>query len=156
MITVEIPDAKTLQIEYLVLDYNGTLACDGIPLEGVLESLAALSEDVEIHVVTADTFGRVRENMRNTACRVVILPAGNQGEAKAEYVRDLGSGRCAAVGNGRNDALMLAEAVLGIAVVSGEGSAAEAVRAADVICASPLSALGLLRNPPRLAATLRS
>ena len=29
MMTIEIPDYKTLELEYLVVDYNGTLAVDG-------------------------------------------------------------------------------------------------------------------------------
>ena len=63
---------------------------------------------------------------------------------------------CVAIGNGRNDRLMLRDAVLGIALVQTEGAAAEAIANADVVCTHILDALDLLANPLRLAATLRS
>ncbi|MBV9327442.1 MAG: hypothetical protein JO020_15490 [Chloroflexi bacterium] len=50
---------------------------------------------------------------------------------------------------------MLREAALGIAIVGPEGLAAGALAAADVVVPSISDALGLLRNPKRLIATLR-
>ena len=35
MLTISIPGGATLDIEHLVLDYNGTLAVDGVLLPGV-------------------------------------------------------------------------------------------------------------------------
>jgi len=35
MLTIEIPGVRTLRIEHLVLDNNGTLACDGRLVKGV-------------------------------------------------------------------------------------------------------------------------
>jgi soluble P-type ATPase len=51
---------------------------------------------------------------------------------------------------------MLKEAVLGIAVVLGEGAFGQTLLAADVVCTSILDALALLEHPLRLTATLRS
>jgi len=59
MISIDIPGYKTLRLKYLVLDYNGTLAVDGLLLPGVVKQLNALSERLKVHVVTADTFGAV-------------------------------------------------------------------------------------------------
>lgn len=42
MITIEIPGRKPLHIAHVVLDYNGTIAVDGILLEGVGERIARL------------------------------------------------------------------------------------------------------------------
>ena len=156
MLEFSIPGYKNLQLEHLVLDYNGTLACDGELLEGVEASLEALARDLQVHVVTADTFGKVRSRLENAPCTLVILPLAGQDVGKREYVQRLGSDRVAAIGNGRNDRLMLKAAALGIAVVQEEGTAAETLLAADVVCASILSAFDLLRNPLRLTATLRS
>ena len=64
--------------------------------------------------------------------------------------------RVVAIGNGRNDRLMLEAAGLGIALIQAEGAASETLRRADVVCTSILDALGLLRDPRRLIATLRS
>jgi soluble P-type ATPase len=60
-----------------------------------------------------------------------------------------------AVGNGRNDVLMLRAAALGIVVVGPEGASARAVEAADVVAGSMPHALALLAEPAMLTATLR-
>jgi len=156
MLEIPIPGYKSLHFEHLVLDYNGTLARDGELLEGVADALAALAEPLQIHVVTADTFGKVHRRMADSPCTVVVLPKEQQDVAKRKYVEQLGSDRVVAIGNGRNDRLMLKRAALGIAVVEEEGAAAETLLAADVVCPSILAALDLLRNPLRLTASLRS
>jgi len=156
MIEVDIPGYRRLQLEHLVLDYNGTLAVDGQLLPGVKEALTALSADLDIHVLTADTFGRVREGMAGIECRLSILPKENQDAGKLEYVQKLGAARAVCIGNGRNDRLMIKEAALGIAVILGEGAAGTTLDAADVVATDIVSALELLKNPLRLTATLRS
>ena len=156
MLEISIPGFKNLQLEHLVLDYNGTLACDGELLEGVVESLDVLSRDLDIHVVTADTFGKAHGRLADSPCKVVVLPEEHQDVAKRKYVEELGSDRVVSIGNGRNDRLMLKRAVLGIAVVQEEGAAAETLLTADVVSPGILAAFDLLRNPLRLTATLRS
>lgn len=153
---VEIPGFGTLVLGHLVLDYNGTLARDGRLLPGVRARLRALGGMLEVHVVTADTFGRARAQLKGADCSLVILPGRGQDRAKAAYVRRLGSARTVAIGNGRNDRLMLRAAALGIAVLQGEGAAAEALAAADAVAGSIGDALDLLLEPLRLVATLRS
>jgi len=86
----------------------------------------------------------------------VILPAEDQAQGKLAYVDNLGRDQVAAIGNGRNDRLMLEAAVLGIALIPGEGAAFEALSAADVIMSDIQSALDVLLFPKRLIATLRS
>jgi len=71
-------------------------------------------------------------------------------------VNHLGAPGTVAVGNGRNDTLMLAAAALGIGVVLAEGAATVALQSADIVCTGILPALDLLLHPLRLAATLRN
>jgi len=156
MIEIDIPGYKKLKLKNLVLDYNGTLACDGEMLPGVKARLTELAEKLSIHVLTADTFGKVRSGLKGIPSDLSILPLNRQDVGKRDYVKRLGADCIAAIGNGRNDRLMLKESVLGIAVVLGEGAAIECVTAADVVCCTILSALELLTNPLRLIATLRS
>ena len=61
MIRLEIPGMEPLEIEHLVLDYNGTMAVNGIIIAGVMERLEKLSVLLDIHVLTADTYGSVHE-----------------------------------------------------------------------------------------------
>jgi soluble P-type ATPase len=156
MIEIFIPDFGDLQLEYLVLDYNGTLAVDGRLLFGVRERLERLADQLTIHVITADTFGKAADYLSGIPCQLDVLPPGRQGEAKRDFVRELGVEKCVCVGNGRNDRLMLQEAALGIAVLQDEGAAAAALMAADVVASDIQSALELLIRPLRLTATLRS
>lgn len=156
MIEIEIPGFRLLRLAHLVLDYNGTLAVNGDLIDGVKSCLDELAGDLSIHVVTADTFGKAAHALAEVDCHLVILPPDNQAEAKADYVRQCGEQATVAIGNGRNDRLMLEQAALGIAVLGEEGTAAAAIMAADVVVRDGLSALDLLRHPQRLVATLRS
>jgi soluble P-type ATPase len=139
----------------MVLDYNGTIACDGDLIAGVKENLVTLADKLRIHILTADTFGNVRRGLKGIKCELSILAPEAQDIGKLEYVKRLGAENTVCVGNGRNDQLMLKEAALGIAVILEEGAAAATLSAADVVCTNILSALELLDNPLRLIATLR-
>lgn len=156
MLEIDIPGYKNLRLEHLILDYNGTLACDGVPLEGVRGRLEALSDLLKVHVLTADTFGNARSGLNGVPCELVILPVKDQANAKRRYVERIGPDAAVCIGNGRNDRLMLGAAAMGIAVVLEEGAARESVEAANVICTDINYALDLLLNPLRLTATLRS
>ncbi len=156
MLEVPIPGFNTLNLMHLVLDYNGTLAYDGQLLSGVKACLDVLSRSLQIHILTADTFGKAKAELKGVDCKLSILPVENQDIGKLNYVNQLGAGRTVCIGNGRNDRLMLKKAVLGIAVVQGEGAAGEAIMGADIIAPNIITALELLNNPLRLTATLRS
>jgi len=156
MIVATIVGFGKLQLRHLVLDYNGTLALDGALRTGVSDAMRLLSQAVRIHVLTGDTFGRARKQLAGLACTLKVLAPDDQALAKRKYVAELGPDQTVCVGNGRNDRFMLADAALGIAVVQEEGAAVEALMAAKIVCPSILSALELLMQPVRLAATLRS
>ena len=156
MIEIIIPGFRNLQLKHLVLDYNGTLACDGQLLRGVKEALDILRDKLHIHMLTADTFGEARSGLEGVPCELSILPEENQDTGKLKYIKRLDLQSTVCIGNGRNDRLILKEAVLGIAVVQDEGAAIESLLAAEVVCTSIVSALQLLTNPLRLVATLRT
>ena len=156
MIAVTIPGFGALELRHLVLDYNGTLAVDGKLLPGARDALAALADDLDIHVITADTFGLAGVELAGLPVNLTIIPEAGQAEAKLRHVERLGVEAVIAIGNGRNDRMMLAAAAVGLALVQEEGAAGETVAAADVVATSIVDALDLLRHPKRLVATLRS
>ena len=156
MLGIEIPGFKSLLLAHLVLDYNGTLACDGRVIAGVGERLGLLSDCLQVHVLTADTFGSAREELAKLPCRVSVISHENQAEAKGNYIGALGPEECVAIGNGRNDRFMLKRAALGIALLQAEAASVEAVLAADIVSRNILDALDLLLHPLRLTATLRA
>jgi|SRR5919205_300401 soluble P-type ATPase len=156
MIEIKVPGFRNLQLSHLVLDYNGTIAADGELLPGVGEALKEISADLQIHVLTADTFNFAAEQVAGLPLKLVIIPLDSQAEAKLAYVSELGVDNAVAIGNGRNDRAMLKAAAVGIALVQKEGGSAETFASADIISVSILDALELLVNPKRLIATLRS
>jgi soluble P-type ATPase len=155
MLAISIPGFGELSLENLVLDYNGTLAVDGWLIPGVKKTLNALSEQLRVYVITADTFGIAGRGLDGVNCQLTVLGADAQDQAKADFVDTLGAKRTVSIGNGRNDSLMLAASVIGIAVILGEGASTAALTAADVVCTDIISALELLVHPLRLTATLR-
>jgi soluble P-type ATPase len=156
MIDIDIPGLRLLEINHLVLDYNGTLALDGVLLPGVAEVLIALATHVQVHVLTADTFGHAKAQLAGVPAKLSIAPLHGQTDWKQQFVVALGADAVVAIGNGRNDSKMLAAAAVGIALIQREGAAAVTVTSADVLCTSIFDALALLQNPKRLIATLRS
>jgi len=153
---IEIPGYGELELTHMVMDYNGTLAIDGQLIDGVKDALIKLSKRLSLHVLTADTFGIAKAGLEGIPCQLTILPKDDQQGGKLRFVQELGAGHVVAIGNGRNDQLMLKESALGIAVILEEGASVETITSADVMCPSIASALGLLLNPLRLTATLRS
>jgi soluble P-type ATPase len=151
-----IPGFGSLHLKYLVMDYNGTLAVDGELINGVKDALIKLSSHLELHVLTADTFGKAASGLSGIPCTLTVLPKDDQQTGKFNYIKNLGADRVVSIGNGRNDQRMLKESALGIAVILGEGASTEALLSANIVCTSILSALELLSNPLRLTATLRS
>lgn len=155
MIELEIPGRGTIQLEHLVLDVNGTIARDGRLLEKIAKPLVGLKDRLTIHLVTADTYGKQDTIDIMLGLKAVRIGGGGEPEKKAEFVRGLGAEKVVAVGNGANDALMLKEAAIGIAVMSEEGLAVGALLAADIFVGGAVEALNLLEFPSRLVASLR-
>ena len=141
------------EFHHLVLDFTGTLSLDGALIPGVGERLQALSKELTIIVLTADTFGTAERELGGLPVQVQIIADGHE---KARRVEALAGPGVIAVGNGRNDRRMIRAAALGIAVILAEGAAGATLQDADVVATDILGALALLAHPLRLVATLRS
>jgi len=151
-ITVPIPGRPALELDHLLLDFTGTLSLDGALLPAIAERLNVLASDLQVTVLTADTFGTARQALAGLPVEVRLIATGAN---KLAFVEALGAERVAAVGNGCNDAAMLERAALGVAVIGPEGAAAGLVSVADVVVTDIRAALDLLLHPLRLTATLR-
>jgi len=156
MLQIDIPDFGQLQLEHLVMDYNGTLAVDGEPIQGIRRRVEKLATQLQVHVITADTFGKVQAALDGWACSVKILGQEDQVGQKLAFVQELGTDKCVCIGNGRNDRMMLEAAALGLAVMLEEGASRESLLTADIVLPGIVPALDILLYPLRLTATLRS
>ena len=155
MITIDIPGREIITIEHLVLDYNGTVAEDGQLIDGVEERMRSLKELVNIHVLTADTYGTVRAQCDPIGVHVETFPRAGAAECKLEIVQRLGS-HVMCVGNGFNDVLMFDAADLSVAVLEREGTYAGLIAHADIVTRSIVDAFDLLIRTDRMRATLRT
>jgi P-type E1-E2 ATPase len=153
---IEIPGRGALELSILILDLNGTIAIDGAIIAGVAERVAKLkSRGLEAYLLTADTRGNGADIAAHLDVALHRLAPGSERAQKAAFVRQRGADQVVAIGNGANDAEMLAQAALGIAVLQVEGLAVETWAAADLLVPDVCNALDLLIEPQRLVATLR-
>lgn len=157
MLHIPIPGGDDLLLQHLVCDINGTLAVDGHISPPIRERLSTLSAQLQVHLLSADTYGTLQQlvdGSRQAGVNVCIERV-KRGEEKAAYVRALGPEQVVALGNGINDVPMFQLARLSIAVCGSEGLAQKALQAATLIVPGPEVALDLLLHPRRLTATLR-
>jgi P-type E1-E2 ATPase len=155
MIELNIPGRGQFELEHLVCDVNGTLAVDGKLQNGVIRGLGTLKDRLEVHLLTADTFGKqaiIDQQLNLTAVRI---EPGEEAAKKSAYVNQLGADKVVAIGQGANDSGMLKAARLGICIISVEGAAVETIMAADLVMPDINSALELLEKPLRVVAGLR-
>ena len=155
VINIDIPGFGKLKLMFLVSDFTGTLSTDGRLLAGIKDRLNRLADKLEIHVLTADTFGTATNALKGVRCSVHILKGGNLDVQKQKFVKKLGPEKTVAIGNGNNDRKMVRSARLGIIVIGDEGAASQALISADVVVKSPLDALDILLAQKRCKATLR-
>lgn len=158
MIQFTIPGFKNenITIKHVVMDFNGTLAIDGVLIAGVKDKLIALAQKVELHVVTGNSYHTAEIELKGIPCKVMTLPRDGQQLAKKDYVLELGEDEVFCIGNGRNDKLMLELAEIGVILVQNEGASVEALVAADLVCHDIFDALTLLEDPRQLTSVLRA
>jgi len=155
MMIIDIPGYIRLDIKHVVCDFNGTIAVDGKLIDGVRDIINELSEHIEFHVITADTYGFVERELKNVNCKLVKISKQNQAYSKLKYVSAIGKDHTVCMGNGNNDSLMLKEACLGIALVQEEGACVETLLSSNIVCKNIIDAFGYFKEPKRLMATLR-
>jgi len=153
---LEIPGRKKIEANNLILDYNGTIAENGLIISGVKDRIISISEFLKISVVTADTYGNARKKLLNLPVETVIIPEKKQDKMKLKYLVELGSENTISMGNGRNDLLILKNSVLGIGIIQSEGCYSGLISAADLLYTNVLYALDSLIYPERLIAALRN
>jgi len=158
-IALEIPGFGPLALDVLVSDYTGTLARGGKLSAAVERRIVAVANLLEIHILTADTFGTARRELGHLPVTIHWLEAEQQDVQKQRFAEQLDTPRIAAFGNGRNDSLLLsavkAAGGLAVAVDNGEGCALETLQSASLFITGIANAFDLLLETDRLKATLR-
>jgi soluble P-type ATPase len=157
-ILVNIPGFGSRAIHTIVSDYTGTLSCYGKLVPGAKSPLLRLMRLVDIEIITADTYGTARKQLKGIAVPH-MLKERRQDLEKRHFVRRFTLRNVAAFGNGNNDRLLLRAVKqsggLAIAVDNGEGCALDALLHANIFVVGAVNALNLLLKPQACKATLR-
>lgn len=154
MIIIHRPGQQPLEIEYLLIDYEGTLAIDGRIHPKAKDKINLLSKRVKISILAKSQKERVEEMLRKVKAELFYMTEGEASKQKSDLLKRLGPEKTVAVGNGTDDGLMLKEAALGVCILAREGASAEAMRGADLMFSNVVDALDFLLKPLRHKATL--
>ncbi|MGC8616690.1 MAG: HAD family hydrolase, partial [Desulfurella sp.] len=111
---IEILSVGKIVLKRIILDFNGTLATSGVLIKETKDILEKLSKAFDIHIVTGDTFSSAKEQLKGLNVKTIIAPLIDQITFKLEYAKSIGLSNLVAIGNGKNDSLMLKYAKLGI------------------------------------------
>ena len=152
---IEIPNFKNIDIKNIVFDYNGTLAKDGYLSNKTKELLHAICGKYSVYVITADTFGTVKEQLKEFDLKIKVLTSKDHTKERGDFIKSLDKNITASAGNGNNDKTMLEFSVLSIAIVGSEGCSKDTLLASDIVCNNINDAMELFLYPKRIIATLR-
>jgi soluble P-type ATPase len=154
MIHIERPGQGPLEIENILLDFEGTLASDRRVHPKAKDKINLLSKRTRIYILAKGEREGVMEVLKRVKAETIFLKEGEASREKLNLLRQLGAARTVAVGNGVDDSLMIDEAGLGICVIGREGTAGEAIQKADMVFTNIVDALDFLLKPLRQKATL--
>jgi soluble P-type ATPase len=157
-IAIDIPGFGRRVIRTVVSDYTGTLSRRGKLVPGVRSRLRRLLKMVDLEIVTADSYGTARQQLKGIAAPHMLKRKRHDIE-KRDFARRFALREVAAFGNGNNDRLLLqavrAGGGIAVAVDNGEGCAVDALSRANIFIVGAANALDLLLNPTACKATLR-
>ena len=154
MISILRPGQEPLNVDFILIDFDGTLAIDGRVHPKAKDKVNLLAKRAKIYVLAKGEKERVEGVLNKVKTEVVWIPPEGASQAKLDLLRQLGRSRTVAIGNGVEDAPMIEEASLGICMLSQEGTAASTLQKADLVFTSILDALDFLLKPLRQQGTL--
>lgn len=154
MLLIQRPGQEPLEIEFILIDFEGTLAQDRRVHPKAKDKLNLLSKRTKLYILTKGEKEIVEGALKKVKAEIFCLEEGKSSQSKVDLMRQLGPERAVAIGNGLDDALMMEEASLGICVIGKEGAHGETVKRADLVVTDILDALDFLLKPLRHQAML--
>lgn len=155
MISIQRSGQPNLEIEFLLIDYEGTLAVDGRIHPKAKDKINLLSKRLKVYILTGGEREKVEEHLRNVKAEILFVEEGETSREKLNLLRKLGPEKAVAIGNGTDDVPLLEEVGFGICVIGKEGAAGGALIRADLVVTDILYGLDFLLKPLRQKATLR-
>ena len=154
MISIQRAGMENLEIQFVLIDFEGTLAMDGRVHPKAKDKVNLLSKRATIYILTKRDRGKVEETLRKMKVEILYVTEGDSSQQKLNLLQRLGSHQTAVIGNGLDDVQIMEQAGLGMCVIGKEGSSAEAMAKADLVVTDVLDGLDFLLKPLRQRATL--
>jgi soluble P-type ATPase len=154
MIAIHRPGQNPLEIEFILIDFEGTLAWDCRVHPKAKDKINLLSKRAKIYILVKEEKELVEERLRRVKAEIFYSTKGEPSRRKLDLLRQLGPTRTIAIGNGLDDAPIIEEAGFSICVIGKEGTSIEAMKKADVVVSNIVDALDFLLKPLRQKATL--
>lgn len=150
---IKAPNNKTIEIENIILDLNGTLANYGRVSERSKELLQQLKQlNYNIVLISGD----IRGNASIIAKELdITLLLGADSQEKAQQMQLFDKEKTVAIGNARIDIGTFQNAIISIATLQSEGIHVGILKYVDIIVPSIEDALNLFIEPKALEGTLR-
>ena len=154
MISILRPGMESLDIHFVLIDFEGTLAMDGRVHPKAKDKVNLLSKRATITILTKSNREKVEETLKKMKVEILYLTEEDSSQQKLNVLQRLGSHQTAVIGNGLDDVRIMEQAGLGMCVIGKEGSSAEAMAKANLVVNNVLDALDFLLKPLRQRATL--
>jgi P-type E1-E2 ATPase len=150
----EIPFAEKLEINTIVMDFNGTLAVKSIVSDSTKLKLKKLKElGYRLFVFTGNQRGTAEPLIKELGLDCKLTPTSKDKER--EFLK-LNPKTAAAIGNSRIDIGMFKHAKLSIVTLQGEGIHSDTLKHAEIIVPSIEDALELFIDKDSLISILRA
>lgn len=154
MISIQRPGMESLDIQFVLVDFEGTLATDGRVHPKAKDKVNLLSKRATIYILTKNNRQKVEKLLKKTKAEILTMTEGDSSQQKLNLLQRLEPHQTAVIANGLDDARMMEQAGLAMSVIGKEGSSAETMAKADLVFTDVLDALDFLLKPLRQRATL--
>ena len=154
MTSIQKPGQSPLEIEFILIDFEGTLASDRRVHPKAKDKINLLSKRSKIYILTKEEKESAEEILKRVKAETIYLKEGKASQQKLDLLHRLGANRTVVIGNGADDVPMIEEAGFGICLMGKEGTSSETMKKADVVFINILDALDFLLKPLRQRATL--
>ncbi len=114
MITILRSGQEPLEIDFILLDFEGTLASDRRVHPKAKDRINLLSKRTKIYILTKEEKILMEEVLKKVKADIIYLMEGEASQQKLDLLRQLGASRTVAIGNGVDDVPMIEASPLAI------------------------------------------
>ena len=144
---------EEIELTNIILDLNGTLAVNGIIVDGVKERIQKLKQlGYEVYLFTGDQRGNAAAQAAKLGIKVKKAISSDE---KEKLTKELETEKTVSIGNARIDIGAFKPCALRIGTLQGEGIHTEILEHIDLLVPSVNNALDLLIDPNIFNATMR-